>query len=184
MRYVYQLAQRLTSLLRPWMSTVSPAAARAHSRREVHVPAPAEFCVAPAATRACNVQSWRTSHQKRESPRVSQRTLLRLVVTLVSLDAGVLVNTHSFHDTFADLVACSGSAGNSDKKRTPPQMYSEVTLSSAGPQPPASTAAGDTCGWCGSLLMDTSPTFLCAPRQVVLGCVSPLTLTSFVAGTS
>ena len=46
-----------------------------------------------------------------------------IVVTLVSLDAGILVVTLSFHDTFADLVTCSGSAGNSDKKRASPQMY-------------------------------------------------------------
>ena len=34
------------------------------------------------------------------------------VVTLVSLDAGVLIVTLSFHDQFADQVACNASAGN------------------------------------------------------------------------
>ena len=38
--------------------------------------------------------------------------LVSPVVTLMSLDAGVLVVTLSFHNKFADQVACSASAGN------------------------------------------------------------------------
>ena len=45
------------------------------------------------------------------------------------------VELHGLDANSSFSVACL--LRNIDKKRTPPQMYSEVTLSSVGPQPPA-----------------------------------------------
>ena len=71
------------------MSTVSLAAAQAHSRREVHVPACAASCVAPAPVAeyiaACSYTRLQRpvvaylAPEMRE-PRVSQRTLLRVLL--------------------------------------------------------------------------------------------------------
>ena len=50
------------------------------------------------------------------------------VVTLVSLDAGVLVVTLSFHDKFADLKACGALAGNVAQSQSWKQMGSLSVL--------------------------------------------------------
>ena len=50
------------------------------------------------------------------------------VVTLMSLDAGVLVVTLSFHDKFADQVACRASAGNASTESVFETVWLSVSV--------------------------------------------------------
>ena len=76
---------------------------------------------------------------------------------------------------------------NNDKKRTPPQMYSEVTLSSVRPQPPAPRLGTPVAGVVYITVQFTwasdghsAPHFMCATTgsTVFLGDVSPLIFTN------